>query len=762
MKKRLISIFVASAFVASLLFLAGCQATNSSDAAGSADTIDARTIAVFKTEGDQISVAKENEKKYEAKEGVKLFEGYSLSTGKNSYAYLKLDGESVVKVDEETELQISKLNDKNLSINVLGGGVSVDAAPQKAENTLEVGAGKTALAVRGTLFVVEYNHKGNSGITMLAGSGMVGDVSLTTGNMVTISEDGAEEPVPVPITVSSQMSGFILQTIQENKQQLLDKGAFTEEDIEKIPEIIKEKQEQASAASSQSNQSNNAVNGGSGDEQPTQQPTATASSASTSSAIAPNDDTTQTSDGNVNQSTNQSTNVAESTRMPAPTVAPAPHTLPPMPTAETTAAPQPKPIPSVEPTPSAIPTATPKPSATPSATPKPSATPSATPSGTPKPSTTPSGTPGPSATPSPSASPTPSALPTVQPASVAEVHGNQYSSVKEAIDNAILTGADVTVIADSKIDAAESAVLTNGAKLLIEAGKTLILEGTLNVASGSAISVPATSVLSIDGTGTMQNQGTLNVTGTMEIKDNATVANSSSINIPFGGQLNNRSAASNGFVNSATVSVSGQLTNTGSASMLNTASGKIMVQNSGSLNNTSSAMPGITNNKTIENSGTFLNEGYLFNNVTLKNTNGNLTNGGTIINGVGATIANTGGNVYNHALITNKGTYTNTGCLYNTGIYAAEGVSCISDFLSLGSVDNTGQMKFFDGLIRPKGVITNSLASSSASLSFTSVQVMDMRTNLFYNAWGTGMSQIISLDGVTFKWMGNKWQMTTT
>lgn len=752
MKKRLISIFVASAFVASLLFLAGCQATNSSDAAGSADTIDARTIAVFKTEGDQINVAKENEKQYEAKEGVKLFEGYSLSTGKNSYAYLKLDGESVVKVDEETELQISKLNDKNLSINVLGGGVSVDAAPQKAENTLEVGAGKTALAVRGTLFVVEYNHKGNSGITMLEGSGMVGDVSLTTGNMVTISEDGAEEPVPVPITVSAEMSGFILQTIQENKQQLLDKGAFTEEDIEKIPEIIKEKQEQASAASSQSNQSNNAVNGGSGDEQPTQQPTATASSASTSSAIAPNDDTTQTSDGNVNQSTNQSTNVAESTRMPAPTVAPAPHTLPPNPTAETTAAPQPKPIPSVEPTPSAIPTATPKPSATPSATPKPSATPS----GTPKPSSTP----GASATPSPSASPTPSTSPTVQPASVAEVHGNQYSSVKEAIDNAILTGADVTVIADSKIDAAESAVLTNGAKLLIEAGKTLVLEGTLNVASGSTVSVPVNSMLSIAGTGTMQNQGNLNVTGTMEIKDNATVANSAAINIPFGGQLNNRSEASNGFVNSATVSVGGQLTNTGSASMLNTASGKITVQSSGSLNNTSSAMPGITNNKTIENSGTISNEGYLFNNVTLKNTNGNLTNGGTIINGVGATISNSGGNIYNHALITNKGTYTNFGDFYNTGIYAAEGVSCISDFMSLGSVDNTGQMKFVKGMLRPAGVITNSLSLSSASLSFTSVQIMDMRSNLFYNERGAGMSLIAGLDGVTFKWMGNKWQMT--
>ena len=114
-----------------------------------------------------------------------------------------------------------------MSISVLSGALSVDAAPQKAGDVTEVRAGSSALAIRGTYFVAEFTDNGLAKYTMFEGEGVVDGVSVPSGYIlvVTYNETTQEKTYDVvKLELNEDTSEFVLQCILDDPERFIDEG----------------------------------------------------------------------------------------------------------------------------------------------------------------------------------------------------------------------------------------------------------------------------------------------------------------------------------------------------------------------------------------------------------------------------------------------------------------------------------------------------------------------------------------------------------
>ncbi|MCL2084328.1 MAG: FecR domain-containing protein, partial [Oscillospiraceae bacterium] len=207
---------------------------------------EARSIVISGVEGRDVSMTKGTAKTFAAKANMKLADGYTVSTGTASYCTLKLDNDTLVRIDQKSKIQVSKVSGKKLAVSILSGAVKVDAGPQKDGDTIEVKAGNSALAIRGTLFVAENVPDGDAGafmVTMLEGSGSVNGHILLAGQTMYVydaSEDKLHEVSDFDITGGSL---FVLETIMEHWEELseaLDVLSFTFDELSDKAEELRE------------------------------------------------------------------------------------------------------------------------------------------------------------------------------------------------------------------------------------------------------------------------------------------------------------------------------------------------------------------------------------------------------------------------------------------------------------------------------------------------------------------------------------------
>lgn len=208
------------------------------DTASAADKA-ARTVSIFQVSGD-VKMTKGTAKEFAAKEGLSLFDGYTVQTGKSASAHLKLDDSSLVKMDQSSKVKVSKLSSNKLSISVLSGSLSVDAAPQKEGDVLEVRAGSSALAVRGTYFVAEFTDEGQGKYTMFEGEGVVDGHKVPAGYVMTVtSEEKTQAGAPqekkydlIKFELGERTGKLVLQTILEEPERFVKEKIVEEKDLE--------------------------------------------------------------------------------------------------------------------------------------------------------------------------------------------------------------------------------------------------------------------------------------------------------------------------------------------------------------------------------------------------------------------------------------------------------------------------------------------------------------------------------------------------
>jgi len=181
------------------------------------DELSARVMSLFRVVGDEINVTRGTVQMANAQVGISLHEGHSLITGLASNAYVQLDTASLVKMDEDSAIEIETVTDRLLSILVQSGQIFVGVNDQAPGHQLNTRVGNVVLGVRGTMFVAGYNENGLINIIMLEGSGEVGDIILAAGQILIADYD---EIIEVRYFEYDELNDFTLQVIRDNISQM--------------------------------------------------------------------------------------------------------------------------------------------------------------------------------------------------------------------------------------------------------------------------------------------------------------------------------------------------------------------------------------------------------------------------------------------------------------------------------------------------------------------------------------------------------------
>ena len=211
--------------------------------------IEGRALSVFRVTGDNVSAARGTGRAAAARSGLRLGEGYSLSTGADSSIYIRVDDESLVKMDQNSEVSVISATRAFLALAVERGRALVNVAEQSAGSSIQARIGNAALTVRGTLFVIGHDPDGFLNITMLDGSGDVSDeilgdlIYLEAGYVFRLCTETGEFTVKdLDLT---ELDAFTLQAVLDYQEMLLSIGVISEDDIELARKLLEERIEEA-------------------------------------------------------------------------------------------------------------------------------------------------------------------------------------------------------------------------------------------------------------------------------------------------------------------------------------------------------------------------------------------------------------------------------------------------------------------------------------------------------------------------------------
>lgn len=129
----------------------------------------ASTMELKKTEGT-VDISDEKGKSVSVLENMKLYSGYQMETGGESYAWIDLDHVKLAKMDEDSEAQIRK-DGKKLEIFVNQGKLFFHITqPLEQDETLDIRTSNMAVGIRGTCGWVEVPDENHMLVYILEGT----------------------------------------------------------------------------------------------------------------------------------------------------------------------------------------------------------------------------------------------------------------------------------------------------------------------------------------------------------------------------------------------------------------------------------------------------------------------------------------------------------------------------------------------------------------------------------------------------------------
>ena len=182
----------------------------------------ARNISIFEIDGENARLSRGAARSVVPRQGQRLSAGNTLITGRNTNIFLRLDNDSILKMDQLSRISVSSTSRNRLSLTVQSGNALVYADPQTARQPLETRIGNTSLTVRGTMYVIGRDMDGTLNIAMLSGSGDVNGIELPAGSVITVSTEDNE--LLVRDLQLEDLNSFTLSSILDNSAYLLAQG----------------------------------------------------------------------------------------------------------------------------------------------------------------------------------------------------------------------------------------------------------------------------------------------------------------------------------------------------------------------------------------------------------------------------------------------------------------------------------------------------------------------------------------------------------
>lgn len=152
--------------------------------AAAADSAVGTTLRLDKAEGT-VTVSNASGKAQTIKEGMRLYSGYTVTTGTKSGAYVSLDGSKAIKLDSSSSAEIRK-SGKKLEVFLKSGNLLFDVSePLKSDESLNIRTATMVTGVRGTVGYVQNVDRSLSYLYLLEGRLEVNNIASGTGTSQT-------------------------------------------------------------------------------------------------------------------------------------------------------------------------------------------------------------------------------------------------------------------------------------------------------------------------------------------------------------------------------------------------------------------------------------------------------------------------------------------------------------------------------------------------------------------------------------------------
>ena len=195
-------------------------------------------ITVSDITGGNATLTKSDKSEQAAATGAELTAGCRLTTGYDTCVYLKIDKDSIIKMNEQTEISVSEISSGALKIELVKGSVLVNEKGKKGR--LQMTAGKTLLTVRGTFFTANYDGD-NIVVDLIEGKI---DVKSDSGEVTNVEQgkrvkvSGDEDAVVDDLSVYN-FDAFTMDSVMEYKDVLTDgNGSLSEDDFSYISDSL--------------------------------------------------------------------------------------------------------------------------------------------------------------------------------------------------------------------------------------------------------------------------------------------------------------------------------------------------------------------------------------------------------------------------------------------------------------------------------------------------------------------------------------------
>lgn len=204
MKKRMLALTLA---VSMLLSLAACGGGTKATA-----------MHLRKTEG-KVSVSDDRGRDLEPREDLGLYSGYGVDTRRESYAWIDLDKVKLTKLDEKSEIEITR-EGKNLEIEVLSGSLFFNVTePLAGDETMTIRTSTMVVGIRGTCgWVALSEDEEQLSVYLLEGKVRCEaegeEETVRAGEMAVMTEDGE---ITVEKFTVADVPAFVMEEIEDDK-----------------------------------------------------------------------------------------------------------------------------------------------------------------------------------------------------------------------------------------------------------------------------------------------------------------------------------------------------------------------------------------------------------------------------------------------------------------------------------------------------------------------------------------------------------------
>lgn len=172
----------------------------------------ATTMHLMRTEGT-VGVSDDGGKDIEPRENLGLYSGYGVDTSSESYAWINLDDVKLTKMDEDSEIAITK-DGKHLEIDVVSGNLFFNVTqPLANDESLDIRTSTMIVGIRGTCGWVTQDSAALLEGTVEVTAGEQ-SVTISAGEMAVLTEDGTLEVKPF---TTASIPSFVQEELEADE-----------------------------------------------------------------------------------------------------------------------------------------------------------------------------------------------------------------------------------------------------------------------------------------------------------------------------------------------------------------------------------------------------------------------------------------------------------------------------------------------------------------------------------------------------------------